>query len=283
MRNIVIVGLGEMGASLAKILNEQPENEVIGVDVNDDSLSYAKNNNIVSSVASDLDMVAPQADFIILATPVTYIEDNIRKLASLPLKQEVIITDTGSTKRDIMAVAEEVLTPKEIHFIGGHAMAGTHQSGVMWANESLYKDASYFLIPSSISQTIDIQNILEPISANFMSISIEKHDELMAIISDVPHILSFSLMNTATNQLGDSATFGQYVAGGFKDMTRIAESDPKLWTDVLLSNKKAILSSQALVIKQLQLFSQAIENNDSATLMTLIASAQHSRKNLLLK
>ena len=207
----------------------------------------------------------------------------IRSLSQLSLKKEVIVTDTGSTKRDIMDVAEAGLTPKNIHFVGGHAMAGTHRSGVEWANEKLYQDGPYFLIPSSISNARRLQEILEPIAAKFMPISVKKHDELMAVISDIPHIMSFALMNTATNQLGDSTTFGQYVAGGFKDMTRIAESDPKLWTDVLLSNKEAILTSQSLIIEQLQLFSQAIEDNDASTLMTLISSAQESRKNLLLK
>lgn len=283
MKNIVVVGLGEMGASLAKILNKEPKNQVIGVDINGKSLSYAKDHGIVFEAASNLVNVASHADVIILATPVTYIEEMIRSLSQLSLKKEVIVTDTGSTKRDIMDVAEAVLTPKNIHFVGGHAMAGTHRSGVEWANEKLYQDVPYFLIPSSISNARRLQEILEPIAAEFMPISVKKHDELMAVISDIPHIMSFALMNTATNQLGDSTTFGQYVAGGFKDMTRIAESDPKLWTDVLLSNKEAILTSQSLIIEQLQLFSQAIEDNDASTLMTLISSAQESRKNLLLK
>lgn len=283
MKNIVVVGLGEMGASLAKILNKEPKNQVIGVDNNEKSLSYTKDHGIVFEAASNLVNVASHADVIILATPVTYIEEMIRSLSQLSLKKEVIVTDTGSTKRDIMDVAEAVLTPKNIHFVGGHAMAGTHRSGVEWANEKLYQDVPYFLIPSSISNARRLQEILEPIAAKFMPISVKKHDELMAVISDIPHIMSFALMNTATNQLGDSTTFGQYVAGGFKDMTRIAESDPKLWTDVLLSNKEAILTSQSLIIEQLQLFSQAIEDNDASTLMTLISSAQESRKNLLLK
>ncbi|NYS22243.1 prephenate dehydrogenase/arogenate dehydrogenase family protein [Leuconostoc sp. DB-1] len=283
MKNIVVVGLGEMGASLAKILNKEPKNQVIGVDINEKSLNYAKDHGIVFEAASNLVNVASHADVIILATPVTYIEEMIRSLSQLSLKKEVIVTDTGSTKRDIMDVAEAVLTPKNIHFVGGHAMAGTHRSGVEWANEKLYQDVPYFLISSSISNARRLQEILEPIAAKFMPISVKKHDELMAVISDIPHIMSFALMNTATNQLGDSTTFGQYVAGGFKDMTRIAESDPKLWTDVLLSNKEAILTSQSLIIEQLQLFSQAIEDNDASTLMTLISSAQESRKNLLLK
>ncbi|MGO1280548.1 MAG: prephenate dehydrogenase/arogenate dehydrogenase family protein, partial [Leuconostoc mesenteroides] len=125
MKNIVVVGLGEMGASLAKILNKEPKNQVIGVDINEKSLSYAKDHGIVFEAASNLVNVASHADVIILATPVTYIEEMIRSLSQLSLKKEVIVTDTGSTKRDIMDVAEAVLTPKNIHFVGGHAMAGT--------------------------------------------------------------------------------------------------------------------------------------------------------------
>ena len=280
MMNIVVVGLGEMGASLAGILNTQSDNYVVGVDINEQSLRYAIENNLVSATSSQLRDVAPQADVIVLATPVTSIEKNMHQLAKMVLKENVIITDTGSTKRDIMAVAEEVLTPMNITFIGGHAMAGTHQSGVTYANKHLYKHVTYFLVPSSMSDSRRLQTVFKPLDAKFITIDIVKHDALMAIISDVPHVVAFALMNTATAQLGQATLFGQYVAGGFKDTTRIAASDSKLWADVLLSNKQAVLESQKQLIKQLDLFSQAIENNDEDTLITLISDARQSRENL---
>lgn len=280
MINIVVVGLGEMGASLAEILNTQSNNYVVGVDINEQSLRYAIENNLVSATSSQLRDVAPQADVIVLATPVTSIEKNMHQLAKMVLKENVIITDTGSTKRDIMAVAEEVLTPMNITFIGGHAMAGTHQSGVTYANKHLYKHVTYFLVPSSMSDSRRLQTVFKPLDAKFITIDIVKHDALMAIISDVPHIVAFALMNTATAQLGQATLFGQYVAGGFKDTTRIAASDSKLWADVLLSNKQAVLESQKQLIKQLNFFSQAIENNDEDALITLISDARQSRENL---
>jgi len=280
MINIVVVGLGEMGASLAEILNTQSNNYVVGVDINEQSLRYAIENNLVSATSSQLRDVAPQADVIVLATPVTSIEKNMHQLAKMVLKENVIITDTGSTKRDIMAVAEEVLTPINITFIGGHAMAGTHQSGVTYANKHLYKHVTYFLVPSSMSDSRRLQTVFKPLDAKFITIDIVKHDALMAIISDVPHVVAFALMNTATAQLGQATLFGQYVAGGFKDTTRIAASDSKLWADVLLSNKQAVLESQKQLIKQLNFFSQAIENNDEDALITLISDARQSRENL---
>ncbi|MBZ5963673.1 prephenate dehydrogenase/arogenate dehydrogenase family protein [Leuconostoc gelidum subsp. gelidum] len=280
MINIVVVGLGEMGASLAEILNTQSNNYVVGVDINEQSLRYAIENNLVSATSSQLRDVAPQADVIVLATPVTSIEKNMHQLAKMVLKENVIITDTGSTKRDIMAVAEEVLTPMNITFIGGHAMAGTHQSGVTYANKHLYKHVTYFLVPSSMSDSRRLQTVFKPLDAKFITIDIVKHDALMAIISDVPHVVAFALMNTATAQLGQATLFGQYVAGGFKDTTRIAASDSKLWADVLLSNKQAVLESQKQLIKQLNFFSQAIENNDEDALITLISDARQSRENL---
>ncbi|WP_294976186.1 prephenate dehydrogenase/arogenate dehydrogenase family protein [uncultured Leuconostoc sp.] len=280
MINIVIVGLGEMGASLAKILNRQPDNYVVGVDINAASLRYAIANNLVAATSYQLRDVAPQADIIVLATPVTSIEKNMHQLAKMVLKENVIITDTGSTKREILAVAEQVLTPMNMTFIGGHAMAGTHQSGVTYADERLYEHMTYFLVPSSISDSRALQTVLKPLHTKFITIDIVKHDSLMAMISDVPHIVAFALMNAATSQLGPTAIFGQYVAGGFKDTTRIAASDSKLWADVLLSNKQAVLDSQAQLIKQLNLFSQAIENNDEDKLIALISDARQSRENL---
>ncbi|MEX0380628.1 prephenate dehydrogenase [Leuconostoc sp. MS02] len=280
MTNIVVVGLGEMGASLAKILTAQSDNYVVGVDMSEQSLRYALENHLVSATNSRLRDVASQADVIILATPVTSIEKSMQQLATMSLKKSVIITDTGSTKRDIMAVAEQVLTPMNMKFIGGHAMAGTHQSGVTFANENLYRHMTYFLVPSSISESSQLQTVLQPLAAKFMTIDVARHDALMATISDVPHIVAFSLMNAATTQLGPSTMFGQYVAGGFKDTTRIAASEPKLWADVLLSNKEAVLASQTQLRKQLDLFAQAIENNDDDALIALISSARESRENL---
>lgn len=144
--NIVVQGLGEMGASLAVCLNAQPAHHVIGVDQDPDTLTVALAQGIVAETASQLAPVATQADVIILATPVTGIIQALQTLASLPLKSDVIITDTGSTKRDIMAVATTQLA--HVAFIGGHAMAGTHLSGVTAANPQLYQQAPYFLIPN---------------------------------------------------------------------------------------------------------------------------------------
>ena len=132
--NIVVQGLGEMGASLAVCLNAQPAHHVIGVDQDPNTLTLALAQGIVAETASQLALVATQADVIILATPVTGIIQALQTLASLPLKSDVIITDTGSTKRDIMAVAATQLA--HVAFIGGHAMAGTHLSGVTAANHS---------------------------------------------------------------------------------------------------------------------------------------------------
>lgn len=102
----------------------------------------------------------------------------------------------------------------------------------------------------------------------------------MAMISDVTHIAAFALMNAAVKQLGDVADFGQYVAGGFKDTTRIAASDPKLWTDVLMSNQAAVLASTQQLMAELTAFNQALAAQDTDRLLRLIQSAQKARQNL---
>ena len=267
--NIVVQGLGEMGASLAVCLNAQPAHHVIGVDQDPNTLTLALAQGIVAETASQLAPVATQADVIILATPVTGIIQALQTLASLPLKSDVIITDTGSTKRDIMAVAATQLA--HVAFIGGHAMAGTHLSGVTAANPQLYQQAPYFLIPNQKGQAAlsTLQALLAPLQANFKTIDTTTHDHLMAMISDVPHIAAFALMNAAVKQLGDVADFGQYVA-----------SDPKLWTDVLMSNQAAVLASTQQLMAELTAFNQALAAQDTDQLLRLIQSAQKARQHL---
>ena len=179
-----------------------------------------------------------------------------------------------------MAVAATQLA--HVAFIGGHAMAGTHLSGVTAANPQLYQQAPYFLIPNQKGQAAlsTLQALLAPLQANFKTIDTTTHDHLMAMISDVPHIAAFALMNAAVKQLGDVADFGQYVAGGFKDTTRIAASDPKLWTDVLMSNQAAVLASTQQLMAELTAFNQALATQNTDQLLRLIQSAQKARQNL---
>ncbi|WEV55172.1 prephenate dehydrogenase/arogenate dehydrogenase family protein [Leuconostocaceae bacterium ESL0723] len=284
MVKVVVVGLGEMGASLALALNQSPKNQVIGVDRDPGAISYALKHGIIGQGVGNLDAVADQADLIILAVPVRTIESMLAHLAELPLKRSVIVTDAGSTKREILEAAEKYLSPRQIHFVGGHAMAGTHLAGVQAAKLDLYRDAAYFMIPSRVTPPAVVQLLIDrlaPLQANFILTSIGDHDQLMAVISDVPHIAAFALMNSAVQLLGPSQNFGQYVAGGFKDMTRIAASDPKLWTDVLLSNPDAILATQKHYRNELDRFYQAIERGDQAGLESMIRRAQEDRMNLL--
>ena len=285
MRNntIIVYGLGEMGASLALILNQREENTVIGVDIDEISVRTAQEAGIIDWGTTDLETVALQADVIILATPVNQIKVAIHVLAGLTLKESVIITDTGSTKTAILQQAEHDLTPKGVAFIGGHAMAGTHKTRVVAASALLYENAPYFLIPSTISanRVAKLKDLFEPLRANLRIMPVEKHDEIIAMVSDVPHITAFGLMNAASDQLGDAAYIGQFVAGGFIDTTRIAAADPELWTEIILSNKDAILASQQALITSLNQMKQAIEMNDDKTLYALFKKAQTARTRLL--
>lgn len=279
--NIVVQGLGEMGASLAMVLNQQHDNRVIGVDAKAVTRQAALKNNIVSEVTDDIVAVAGQADVIVLATPVSIIKQTMKILSKMLLKSHVIVTDTGSTKNEIMAIANSEL--QHVAFIGGHAMAGTHKSGVAYADALLYVGTPYFLMPNPIGKqrVNQLKKILAPIQAHFTAMDVTTHDDLMAMISDVPHIAAFALMNAAVKQLGPSEGFGQYVAGGFKDTTRIAESDPNLWTDILLSNKASVMANNQALIAELEAFNQALISDDVANLTALIHAAQTSRQRLL--
>lgn len=281
MKTIVIQGLGEMGGSLAAALYHQ--HHIIGVDQNTDIINEACAKQIIHEGTTNLSAVAGKADVIILATPVSVILSTIKTLGQLVLKDDVIITDAGSTKQSIFEQAKITFDQQYITFIGGHAMAGTQNSGLDAVNPTLYQGVPYFLIPideQSKQNIPELKQILQSIGANFTEIGTQQHDDLMAMISDVPHIAAFALVNAAVKQLGDAQVFGQYVAGGFKDTTRIAGSNAKVWTDILLSNQDSIVDSLHVYTEALKEIEIALTNGNRLELEALLSRAQDSRQHL---
>ncbi|MGX7051441.1 prephenate dehydrogenase [Leuconostoc palmae] len=276
---IVVQGLGEMGASFASIMKQNTEHEIIGVDNNTNTLSYALKHNIIDKAATNLSEVVTDADLIFLATPIDIIKKSIIELSRITLKPGVLITDAGSTKSEILNVAS-MYFKDNVHFIGGHAMAGTQNSGIEAADNELYQNAPYFLITSPNSDVIidSLKQIFAPLDAKFITISSQEHDRLMAFISDEPHILSYALVNAVVANIQNAENLGDYVAGGFKDTTRIAASNPDVWTAILMSNREAILASNQALINELTKFDQALKDENRAEIHRMISQAKTVRE-----
>lgn len=241
---IFVIGLGLIGGSLALCIKKaHPEATVIGFDINEEQCKLAKMLGVIDQSAQRLEHGASEADIIIIATPVKVTEKILELLCEIPLKENVIVTDTGSTKAEIVKKAA-CLEERGIAFIGGHPMAGSHKSGVTAAKAILFENAFYILTPENNryeGEIRELQNWLSGTKAKFLTISPEEHDYLTGVISHFPHIIAASLVHQAEKTSSSQNLVTRLAAGGFRDITRIASSNPDMWRDILLHNKTVLL------------------------------------------
>ncbi|SET90314.1 prephenate dehydrogenase [Salinibacillus kushneri] len=240
MSRVFIVGLGLIGASLAKnIKMNQPKTIIIGLDSNSETTRYALKYHIIDEEAPSFEQGVHQADVIILGTHIQITLDYIKRLNALDLQTEKIVTDVSSVKKPIMDVAKE-LTNSSVKFIGGHPMAGSHKHGIEAAKSHLFENAYYILTPvtSGLDKQIQIlKDLLKPTKSYFIELSEKEHDKMTGIVSHFPHLIASSLVHQARNWQDEYPFIPKLAAGGFRDITRIASSNPDLWEDILFQNK----------------------------------------------
>ena len=244
-KTIYIAGLGLIGGSLALgIKRDHPDYEILGYNRSDYSRNIALERGIVDRATSDFKEFAPLADVIILAVPIKQTVAYLKELADLELKDNVIITDAGSTKLDIVEAAERYLTGKNVQFVGSHPMAGSHKSGAIAADVTLFENAYYIFTPTSLTRetTIpELKDILSGLKSRFVEIDAAEHDRVTSQISHFPHLLASGLMEQAADYAQAHEMTNHFAAGGFRDMTRIAESEPGMWASILMTNGPAVL------------------------------------------
>jgi prephenate dehydrogenase len=241
---VLVAGLGLIGGSLCiSIKREHPEAIIIGYDKDRIELNRAKEIGVIDKEAESFREAAETADLIILAAPVMQIVKLIEVVQSFDLKENVLITDTGSVKKPIME-SSALLSDKGIAFIGGHPMAGSHKSGVAAAKDLLFENAYYILTPAeetSDDRVAALEEWLKGTRAKFLTMKAREHDELTGIISHFPHLVAASLVHTAKNAHETFPLLSRLAAGGFKDTTRIASADPQMWRDITLQNRDVLI------------------------------------------
>ncbi|EUJ19624.1 prephenate dehydrogenase [Listeria aquatica] len=242
--NVVIVGLGLIGGSIALAIREQhQEAHIIGLDVSMRTLETGLELGVIDEIGESLLIDAKRADLLIFCCPVKETEALLRHLPKLKLKDTLIVTDTGSTKAGIMSCAEK-LKERGITFIGGHPMAGSHKSGVTAAKRLLFENAYYLLTPfegEDEKRVSELRAWLSGTSAKFLRLSPAEHDEITGMLSHLPHIIAAALVRQTEGFTHLHPSAFQLAAGGFRDITRIASSDPRMWTDISLSNQNVLM------------------------------------------
>ncbi|MDR1605865.1 MAG: prephenate dehydrogenase [Streptococcaceae bacterium] len=260
-KNILIAGLGLIGGSLARTIKSgHPDYHLAAYNRSQAPREFAIQEQLVDQVSDDFAALAVQADVIILNFPVQLSIQFLEILAQLPLKENVLISDSGSTKQEIVAAAEQLFEGKPIRFVGGHPMAGSHKTGIIASDALLFENAYYILTPSALSTAADVealQALLKDTRAKFVTLSPEAHDAMTAVTSHFPHVVAASLVDNAYDFSQQLPFTVNLAAGGFRDMTRIAESSPDMWTEILMSNPAHIVgqidhfSQKLATIKQL--------------------------------
>ncbi|WP_223066640.1 prephenate dehydrogenase [Paenibacillus caui] len=279
---IAIIGVGLIGGSLALCFKGKPEITVVGYSHRPDILKRIEERGVVDQVTLSLEEASVDADFIFLCVPVGSLESYLHKLSKLPLKPGCIITDVGSTKASIAASAD-TLSLQNVHFIGGHPMAGSERSGVEAASTLLFENAYYVLTPSNSAteETYeDLENLLRYTKSHIIRVEPELHDEIVGAISHLPHIIAVALVNQIRGYNEKNALYRLLAAGGFRDITRIASSDPVVWRDILLSNKEVLLQLLKDWKQEVDGFARLLEQEDGAGIEQAFSQAGLFRKEL---
>ena len=281
-KTIYIAGLGLIGASMALgIKRDHPDYEILGYNRSQASRDIALDRGMIDRATDDFASFAPLADIIILTLPIQQTLTFIEKLASLDLKEGVIISDAGSTKSTIVSTAEKCFADKSVRFVGAHPMAGSHKTGAASADVNLFENAYYIFTPSSLTtpDTLEeMRDLLSGLHARFIEIDTEEHDRVTSQISHFPHILASGLMEQTASYAEEHEMARRFAAGGFRDMTRIAESEPGMWTSILLSNRETIIERIEDFKGRLDEIEQAISKGDENQIWNFFNQAREQRQ-----
>ncbi|KRF56438.1 MULTISPECIES: prephenate dehydrogenase [Priestia] len=279
---VLLIGVGLIGGSLALAMKKHRHVTVVGADINTNEVQVANQLGIVDYVAEDIKTEAAQADYIVLATPVEYTTAWIHDLSTWKLKETVIVTDVGSTKGEIMKAAE-ALNKKRISFIGGHPMAGSHTSGAVNARADLFCSARYILTPFENEQKEKIHalmHLLEPTGAQFVPLDAATHDQITGVVSHLPHVIATSLVRQVKGYSAQNHLVTEMAAGGFRDITRIASSNPHMWRDILKQNRSMLLTLLDDWMKEMEQVKLLVEKGDGHELFDYFSDAKEFRDSL---
>jgi prephenate dehydrogenase len=243
MTKITIFGVGLIGGSLALCYKGKTGFTVTGHSPNPKSVEKLLKRSVVDEATTSMAEAVKDADYIFICVPVGSLESYLSELEKLPLRPGCIITDVGSTKASIMEAAE-ALSWEGVHFIGGHPMAGSERSGVEAASSHLFENAFYVLTPTANTpqSVVDkLSSLLKLTKAQIIQVDAKQHDDIVGAISHLPHIIAVALVNQIRAYNETNPLYQNLAAGGFRDITRIASSDPMIWRDILINNREILL------------------------------------------
>lgn len=280
---ILIIGLGLIGGSLARALKDKRVcAQVLGNSRSIDTVNKAIERGIVDFGNHDLSTLLQQLeknDVIVIATPTLSVKVILQQLHEA-VSRGVIVTDVASVKGSVVQDAQAVFGAVPATFIPGHPIAGSEKSGIDAVNPELFFRHEVILTPlenSDPSAANVVTQLWQAVGADVSLMSVTEHDAVLALTSHLPHMLAYTLVDTLAQRSQNNSVF-RYAAGGFKDFTRIAGSDPTMWHDIALANRDALLNGLDDFEQHLQDLRKAIESGDGEHLRDVFTRAKKARE-----
>ena len=271
---LAVIGVGLIGGSFALALKQSKAvSHVVGVGRNPANLELALERGIIDSIAPDPAAAARGADLILIATPVAQFPAVFASLADA----KALMTDGGSTKRDVIAAARKALGKKISQFVPAHPIAGAEKSGAAAAAADLFRGRRVVITPLAENSKQDISKVEDAwksCGAKVSRMDAEEHDAVLAAVSHLPHLLAFALVHEVARR-DNSAQLFSFAAGGFRDFTRIASSHPEMWRDICVANRDRLLQEVSRFSTKLQEVKGLLEK--PAELEKLFAEARDAR------
>lgn len=280
--SIAIVGLGLIGGSVARGLRAaNPDQTIVAVDTDDEALQAALDAGIIDR-GVELGEALSSADLVVLAMPPLVIEAALKSIAS-QLGPDSVITDVGSAKSHLLDRAGKLGADFCSRFVPGHPIAGSEQSGFSASRADLFQGRNVILTPAANNSPVAValvHQLWRSLGAEVLGMSAERHDQVLAATSHLPHVLAFTLVDTLLQREQSEEIF-RYAAGGFADFSRLASSDPKMWADVFIANGDATAAALDDYINYLQGFRETLTAADHDGMMNIFIRAKAARDNFI--
>ena len=283
-KKITIIGFGLIGSSIAREIKKYKLSKFISAcDTSSKHLSEIKKLKLADEVTANLKQSLTGSDLIIISTPLSAYKEifvTIKKFSN----KKVLVTDVGSSKLEVVQMGEKILK-NHAYFVPAHPIAGTEQSGPTAGFLNLFKNRWCIITPCKLTNQPSknkIKKLWETFGSNVTIMNPKNHDNTMAITSHIPHLIAYNIVGTASKlETKTKSEVIKFSASGFRDFTRIASSDPTMWRDIMISNKKQILFMLKKFNQDLNSLKKAIEGNNKQKLFNTFKTTRNIRTRII--
>lgn len=282
IQKLAIIGVGLIGGSLARALREAGlVGEIVGAGRSPERLQQALDLGVIDQAAVNAGDAVRGADMIVLAVPMGSMEGALRQIAPW-LEEGAVITDVGSVKGATITAARAALGVRFVHFVPGHPIAGLEKSGVAAATSALFRGRRIVLTPTSETHIAAVERVSamwQAAGADVVTMAADQHDKILAATSHLPHLLAYTLVDMLVRAHGQEVF--DFAAGGLRDFTRIAGSDPVMWRDIALTNREALIEMMELFEKYLAELKEDVRRGEGERLFEFFQRSKNSRDAIL--